>query len=432
VPPTATTRPHRVLVLAYHFPPHGGGGVQRTLKLVKYLPRHGFDPIVVTSRPGGYPLRDATLHADVPAGTVILRAPSAPTRVARWKAEGLLRRLGLSVRPAAMLGWPDEMVGWLPGAAYQALRAVRRYRPDVLLSTAWPVTAHVAALAVHRLTGLPWVADFRDPWSLNPHVQRSFAPLARASAALERQVTSRAAAAVVVDESVELLGIEPGDPRLVIVRNGVDGDDLPAPAPAPAGDRFRLSYVGSLYGSRDAAPVLAAVRGLAATGSITPGTFELRLVGDASIAGDHDMDGIPITRTGYVDHVRALREMAAASALLFYAPAGSRGSSGKIYEYLASGRPVLCVASRDSLARRLVEDLGAGPCIDPGDADGIRVALERLMGAWRDGSLAIDPAVREEALRRFSRDALAGQLATVLRATIADGQEGDGRLASKP
>jgi glycosyltransferase involved in cell wall biosynthesis len=431
VSPTATTRPHRVLVLAYHFPPHGGGGVQRTLKLVKYLPRHGFDPIVVTSRPGGYPLRDATLHADVPPEAVVLRARSAPTRFVRWKAEGLLRRLGLPVRPAAMLGWPDEMVGWLPGAAYQALRAVRTYRPDVLFSTAWPVTAHLAALAVHRLTGLPWVADFRDPWSLNPHVQTSFAPLARASAALERQVTGRAAASVIVDESVDLLGIAPGDARLVVVRNGVDRDDLPVPAPRPAGDRFRLSYVGSLYGSRDAAPVLAALRGLVRSRFITPDTFELRLVGDASIAADHDVTGIPMARTGYVDHLRALREMAVASALLFYAPAGSRGSSGKIYEYLASARPVLCVASRDSLARRLVEELGAGPCIDPDDAEGIRIALERLIGAWRNGTLTVDPAVREEALRRFSRDALAGQLATVLRATIVDGREGPDPPASK-
>ena len=429
--PTAQTKSHRVLVLAYYFPPYGGGGVQRTLKLVKYLPRHGFDPIVVTSRPGNYPLLDATLSRDVPPETVVLRARSAPTRFVRWKAEGLLRRLGLPVEPAAVLGWPDEMVGWLPGAVYQAVRAVHRYRPDAVLSTAWPVTAHVAALAVHRLTKLPWVADFRDPWSLNPHVQRGLVPLARGGAMLEREVTRRAAAVVVVDKSVELLGIEPGDPRLVVVRNGVDPDDLPPAGVVSAPERFRLSYVGSLYGSRDAAPVLAALRRLVERGSIAQDTFELRLVGDAGVSRDRDGAGIPVTRTGYVDHLEALREMAGASALLFYAPPGSRGSSGKIYEYLASGRPVLCVASSDSLARRLVEDLGAGPCVDPGDPHGIATAIERLVDAWRDGTLSVDPRVRGEALRRFSRDALAGELAAVLRSAIGAGREGARRRTAK-
>ena len=313
------------------------------------------------------------------------------------------------------------MVGWLPGAVHQSLWAVRRYRPDVLFSTAWPMTAHVAGLVVHRLTQLPWVADFRDPWTLNPHTDRPFAALARASAALEREVTRRAASSLVVDESVEVLGLRPGDPRLVILRNGVDPDDLPSAAVPPTSDHFRLSYVGSLYGSRDAAPILTALRRLVDRGRLGSADFELRLVGDADLNASADLRALPVTMTGYVDHVRALEEMAGASALLFYAPAASRGSSGKIYEYLTSGRPILCVAGRDNLARRLVEELGAGPCVEPEDEAGICRAVEDLVARWKSGSGALDPAVREEALRRFSRRKLTADLAAVLRTAIASG-----------
>src|SRR3954471_580060 len=139
----------RVLMLAYFFPPYGGGGVQRTLKYVKYLPGEGFDPIVVTSRPRGYPIRDPTLSRDVPAGAVVLRAPTVPVHIARWKLQGLLRRMQLSPWAASFIGWPDEMAGWLPGCLVRALAAVRAHQPDVLYSTSSPATAHLAALLVH-------------------------------------------------------------------------------------------------------------------------------------------------------------------------------------------------------------------------------------------------------------------------------------------
>ena len=98
----------RVLMLAYYFPPYGGGGVQRALKQVKYLPAAGFDPIVVTSRPGGYPVRDPTLAEEVPPEAIVLRARSLPTRFVRWKLEGPLRRTGMSTRPASLVGWPER------------------------------------------------------------------------------------------------------------------------------------------------------------------------------------------------------------------------------------------------------------------------------------------------------------------------------------
>ena len=125
-----------------------------------------------------------------------------------------------------------------------------------------------------------------------------------------------------------------------------------------------------------------------------------------------------MTFVDYVDHRRAIAEMAQASALLFYQPPPSRGSSGKIYEYLGSGRPVLCVADPDNLAYRLVDELGGGVCADARDVPAISRAIERLVGDWERGTQTVAPGARDEALRRFSRRTLTAELAGVLRMAI--------------
>ena len=410
----------RVLMLAYFFPPLGGGGVQRALKHVKYLPDEGFDPIVLTTRLGWSPMRDATLGDEVRPETVVIRAPELPLQLVKWGLGGALRRAGLRSRLASYVGWPDEMAGWVPGATWHALRAVRRYRPDVLYSTLSPASAHLVALTVSRATGIPWVADFRDAWNSNPQGEQLARPFAALSARLERAMVRRASYLVVVDESVELLDVDPDDPRLVVIRNGVDPEDVLPVSARPRGSRFRISYVGTLYGARNAAPVFAALRALLDRGVIDEGHLELRIVGPAALDADVNLKRLPVSRMGYVDHAAAISEMAAADVLLFYAPTVNRGPSGKIYEYLVSGRPILCVAGSDNFAFQLVQDLGAGHCAQPGDLATIEDAIERMYLSWKDGKLDISPEVRAETLRRFSRPALARALAAVLDAAAAE------------
>lgn len=417
--------PHRrVLMLAYYFPPLGGGGVQRTLKYVKYLPSEGFDSIVITDGRRGFFLRDETLDREVPDGTLVLRAPALPLQQAQWKLDGLLRRARVPTTLAANILWPDGLVGWLVGAVWRALRAVRTHRPDVLYSTSSPTTAHLAALIVHRLTGLPWVADFRDPWALatgDPEGPSGSA-VARANAALERKVVEEASYVTVADDTIHLAGLHLHDPRRVVLPNGVDPEDVPlqsAPGPRPDLQRFRLSHVGSLYGHRDGAPVFAAIRDLIDRGKLHERAFELRIIGHARLTDDVELDSLPLTFTGYVHHSRAIAEMASSSALLLYQPNGYPTSSGKIYEYLASGRPVLCVASRENPSYRLVEHLRAGECAEPQDQAAIASAIERLVTKWQSGANKVHSNVRQEVLRRFSRRKLTGELAAVLRTAIA-------------
>jgi glycosyltransferase involved in cell wall biosynthesis len=404
-------------MLAYVFPPLGGGGVYRTLKHVKYLPRHGYDSLVVSARGRWYPPRDESLLSEVPASTLVVTAPELPVARARALVLNPLHRLGLS-RALPFVGWPDTYAGWIPGAVITALRAVRRLRPEIVYSTSPPVSAHVVGLIVSRLTKLPWVADFRDAWTLNPQQEHLPAVLRRTNTRLEDAVVKHAARLVIADETIELRGRD----RPELIRNGVDPADLPEPFASRTDTTFRLTYAGTLYGARNAEPVFAAIKRLFAAGDLERAHFELRIVGSdfRGPTPDSDLQALPVRWTGYVDHRRALAEMVESDALLLYQPPGWPGASGKLYEYLATGRPILCVAPEGSVPSRLVRELDAGVCAAPDDPAAIAAAIALLQRRWKDGDLGVNEQASRITLERYSREALAGRLAQLFDAAIAE------------
>ena len=205
---------------------------------------------------------------------------------------------------------------------------------------------------------------------------------------------------------------------------------MPSSSP-PASDRFALTYVGSLYGSMDAAPVFASISRLIEQRAIDRNRFEVTPGGQRLARRSTERwRRSPVRRVGYVDHRRAVSEMRRATALLFYLPPGYPGPSGKIFEYLLSGRPILCVAWRESMAYQLVQELDAGVVASPDDPQSIDRALLELYARWRDGSLGVDRAVRERALARFSRRVLTGELAQVLDDAEQQRTVHDKRLAN--
>jgi glycosyltransferase involved in cell wall biosynthesis len=408
------TPPERhVLVLAYFFPPLGGAGVQRTLKTIKYLPAYGWRTTVVTTASQAYPVSDPSLLEEIPAGTRVVRAaePALWGRLVRWAIMACaILRLG-TLR--SLVSWPDAMLAWGPFALAATLREVRRSRPDVIFSTSAPHTAHLVAWVVHRLTGIPWVTDFRDEWSNNPHGEQP-SLVRRLNRRVERAITGRAARVTVVADYFDMAGAPPD--RVAVIPNGVDEEDLAGvPAvPAEPRPRLRLSHVGTLYGDRDCAPVLAALRRLVDAGRLDPADLELRIVGNDWLADLGDRVPVELSRTGYVDHLAAVGEMRQADALLFYVAPSSLAPSGKIFEYLASERPILCVAHPENLASRLVREWDAGIWAAPGDGEAIEQAVLDLVARWKAGGLDALPEVRRRTLERYSRRALAGRLADVL------------------
>jgi glycosyltransferase involved in cell wall biosynthesis len=219
---------------------------------------------------------------------------------------------------------------------------------------------------------------------------------------------------VVAADYFQLEGLAPDDPRRTVIVNGVDEADLPHEGAEPLADRFVLAHVGTIYGARDPSPVLRALDRLIQRGEIEREHFEVRFIGSIWSDAFNPPPGICFEHVGYVDHAAAVAEMWSATALLLYVPSSSMAPSGKLFEYLASGRPLLCVAHRDNLASRLVREWDAGITVDSDDETGIEQAILALWHRWKEHALPDQPEVRRRTLERYSRRAAAAQLARVL------------------
>ena len=400
----------RALLLAYFFPPIAGAGVQRTLKFVRYLKPLGWDATVVSTRSRVYGARDETLLAEVPPSTRVVRTAALP--LARYLAI-VLYKLRLN-RLRSFVLWPDNGLGWAPFAFIAAMRAARRDHPDVIYSTSAPYGSHIVAMLVSRLTGIPWIADFRDEWAANPHLADLPRPLPALAERAERAVTAHAGRVVVVADYFELAGLPAGDSRRVEIVNGVDPADFAAEMPGPPTNRFVLSFIGSLYDSINPEAALRVLASLSERSAIDAERIEVRIVGSVWIPGFEPPPGVRVETTGYVPHAQAVAEMCAATALLFYVPSSSLAPSGKLFEYLASGRPLLCLARPDNLASRLVAEWDAGVIAEPDDEAGIERAFLTLWQRWENAGLADQEQVRAKVFGQYSRQANAARLAEVL------------------
>ena len=400
----------RVLVVTYYFPPAGGPGVQRTLKTVRYLRDAGYEPVVLTVEAGAYPSLDAGLEGDVPAGVEVIRTP-APDPFALYarftgrsrqqavtvgsvEAEGWAAQLALWVR--ANLFLPDARVGWVPFARRAAKKclgdAARLMEPFAAVVTSGPPhSVHLVGLGLRR-TGVPWIADFRDPWTgINFYHDLPMTGAAMTvDRRLERRVLGTADAVTTVSPMwARLLESEGGLPvgSVHVVHNGVDEADLVDGVPV-RDDAFVLAHVGSLYATRNPTALWAALGRLHAEGAIPK--LVVRLVGrvDAAALADAQATGVRVEAVPYVPHEAAVREMASAGLLVLSIEpfAAERGMiTGKLYEYLASGRPVLGLGPPDGDAEALLT-AGGGHMYARDDVDSVASAVRHHYGAWERGT----------------------------------------------
>jgi glycosyltransferase involved in cell wall biosynthesis len=219
---------------------------------------------------------------------------------------------------------------------------------------------------------------------------------------------------VVAADYFRLAGLAGGDSRLVEIVNGVDEADLEQASGGPPSDRFVLAHVGSIYEIRDPTPALRALGSLVSRGVVDADQVEVRLVGNLWIPGFAPPPGISVIATGYVSHEDAIEEMVAATVLLLYIAPRDLAPSGKLFEYLASGRPLLCLAPEENLASRIVRDWGAGVVAGPQDEEAIEEAITMLWRRWRAEGLPQQDDVRSRVFEQYSRRAGAARLADVL------------------
>jgi len=385
----------RVLFVTPYAPPAAGSGVQRGAKFARYLKELGWEVRIVTIDASEYPEQDESMLADLD-GVEVRRILPARLPVVRHRM----------LRAAAPLG--------------RAVREeIREFRPSVVLATA-PDYHWVPVVRAARRRRIPVVVDYPDPWTVLPDDFLAFRRPPRLRARLkwalapfaERWCLARASAVVFATQPIlhEYAKAFPRVGRIGhLVTNGADPSDFDGISSEPPGDLVRITHVGSFGGSRTPIPI---ARVAAAAAERLDRPVEVSLVGAGaqpflpevrSILGS-----VGLRATGWVSHRDAIEEMCGASVLWLDAMAHLRSAStGKVFEYLMSGRPMIALAHRDSPAAELVRHFDAGVVIDdPADTAAVAAAIEKL---------AARPtrALRGE-MAAYDRRVLAGQLSEVL------------------
>jgi glycosyltransferase involved in cell wall biosynthesis len=395
----------KVLLLTYHFPPSAASGAFRLLGFARHLPAFGWSTVVVAPPSLPWEPVDPALAARIPPETTLVHVPY-PMHLPK------------------VLRWAIPYALWLPFARTAAAKAVALHRPDVILTSGPPHYTHLLGRFLQRAYEMPWVADFRDPWVTAEGFGGPARLAERWELYWERQVMRRADA-IVANAPRALALFQSAYPafagKMSYLTNGYDPESFPpTPAsPASGGDgTVRILHAGQLYWGRDPRPLLDAVAGIPA-GSVPP--FRLEFLGrtayekGADLSAEARRRGVEplVVCRGQVGYQETLAEMCGAGALLLMDSPGRKvGVPAKLYEYIGAGRPILALGEEDGDTAAILRDSGVAHRIAPcHDASRIRQALAELVRGVASGE--IGPSAPEERVR-FSRKALAGQLAETL------------------
>ena len=409
------------LLIAFHFPPmHRSSGIQRTLKFATYLREHGWQPLVLTAHPRVYPETGPDQLDDIPNDVVVDRAFALDAG----------RHLAVGGRYPDLLARPDRYAPWIPDALWSGLRLVRRYRPDVLWSTFPVATTHVVAGLLHRMTGLPWVADFRD--SMTEPDYPSDPARWRRYRRIERNVVQKCSAAVFTTPGAVRMYSDrypdiPAD-RWHVIANGYDEENFRQAAAritrAPErGGPLRLVHAGVLYPEeRDPSAFFEAVAQLKERGAVSADTLRIVLRATAH----DDLYAPRLAAIGIDDIVElapplpyraALAEMLTTDGLLLFQSAGCNHQiPAKVYEYMRAGRPILALTDAAGDTAATLREAGIDTIVPLDDAGAIAERLAGFICAVRNGTA---PIASQQIAQRWSRASGTAELARLFDQVVA-------------
>lgn len=418
-----------MLIITYYWPPSGGSGVQRWLKFVKYFREFGIEPIVLTVNPeqAVYPILDETLVKEIPDGVRVIytdakspldfykkvRKKNVPhTGFTGEEKSGLVDKLLRFIRGNFFI--PDARVGWNKFAIAAAEKIIQEEQIDTIVTTSPPHSTQLIGLALKQKFKLNWLADLRDPWTEIYYNQLLYrmAFAKKKDLRLEQACIREADAVVVVSEDIKRLfakGNEDLLNKIHVIPNGFDESDFPLETKKESSSDKIIRYIGNLGEQYPIDGFLEVFRQLVENDS----SWKLEFVGNSpenlrNKTREWQANNT-VTFRPYVPHKEAIDFMKSASVLLLIIPQieNNKGIlTGKLFEYIATGNPILCIGPEDGDAAAILKSYSNCRCIDP---EHISKAIDWLKNSNFDQIESI------ENRQQFSRKNLTKRISELLK-----------------
>ncbi|MAN59768.1 MAG: glycosyl transferase family 1 [Flavobacteriaceae bacterium] len=423
---------NRVLIITYYWPPAGGPGVQRWLHFVRYFKEFGIEPVVYIPQNAHYPLVDASFSKLVPEDIEILSHPvREPHKWAQLLFKKKTKRLSSGIitkkKPSplekAMLFIrgnffiPDARISWVVPSVSYLSDYLTNNPVQAIITTGPPHSLHLVGLQLRKQFRTPWLADFRDPWTtIHYHSQLYLLKrAARKHKRLEREVLDGADAITVTSPTTKNEFSNITNTSIHVVTNGFEPSTIPN---QELDTRFTLVHIGSLLSERNPSVLWKTLAKLIAEHPEFRRSFQLKLAGVVSddIISEIKSAGLDdhLVLEGYVPHSEAIRRQHAAQMLLLVEmdrPETRAIIPGKLFEYLAAGRPVIALGPSGSDVENILRETNSGNFFHYNDAERLEQVLLRNFELYRQGELLVE----EVSLTKYSRRALTEKMAAILK-----------------
>jgi len=422
----------KVLIITYYWPPAGGPGVQRWLKFVKYLPDFGIQPIVYVPENPTYPIVDEGLESEISDKAIVLKNKIfEPYQLAGIFSKNQTKKISSGIIPAAkkqsvlerVLLWvrgnlfiPDARFLWVKPSVSYLKTYIQENNIDTIITSGPPHSLHLIGLQLKKELKVKWFADFRDPWTtIGYHKALKLSSYAeRKHKQLEREVLNTADTILVTSKTTKAEFQEITTKPIEVITNGYDVEKVPF---APLDEQFTLAHIGSFLSDRNPKLLWQALQELIIENELFAKHFELKLIGKVS---QEILDSIAeyqlekhTNNLGYVSHLEAIQHQRKSQVLLLVeidSPETKSIIPGKVFEYLASERPIIAIGPEESDFAEIITSTNTGFFFTYDEKERLKKTITIYFDMYLEKNLRVFPV----GLQQYSRKSLTEKLAQLL------------------